>query len=134
MIIMILGATGFVGTHLTRKLLDQGHEILAVVRTIETGQALFPSASLIECDFTAQQNLEEWMLRMKNVDVVINCIGIFYHRNPSIVWQIHFNSPRVIFEAASKAGVKKLSSSLLWQSNTMSQNMPKANWSLIIIY
>ncbi|KTD49972.1 oxidoreductase [Legionella quinlivanii] len=108
MIIMILGATGFVGTHLTRKLLDQGHEILAVVRTIETGQALFPSASLIECDFTAQQNLEEWMLRMKNVDVVINCIGIFYHRNPSIVWQIHFNSPRVIFEAASKAGVKKI--------------------------
>ncbi|KTC74657.1 oxidoreductase [Legionella birminghamensis] len=106
--IMVLGATGFVGTHLIRKLLDQGHQIVAVARQPELAKSLFPSASIIECDFNVPQSIEEWFPRLNNIDVIINCIGIFYHRDASIIWQVHFNSPRIIFETAAKTNVKRI--------------------------
>ncbi len=58
----ITGATGFIGGKLTRKLIEQGHEIVALVRSKERAQDLKElGATLIEGDITDIESLRKSM-------------------------------------------------------------------------
>lgn len=70
--VFITGGTGFVGTSLTRKLADQGHQVTVLDRTIKAA-AEFPSTvSFIEADSTFRG---PWQERAARHEVFINLAG-----------------------------------------------------------
>ncbi|STX28997.1 oxidoreductase [Legionella beliardensis] len=106
--ILITGASGFAGTWVTRELIQKGHQVVAAVRDIAYTQKLFPQAQVQACDFVKDTTVEAWLPRLAGIDVVINCVGIFYHSNPKIMWAIHFDTPKALFKAAEQSTVKQI--------------------------
>ncbi|KTD16050.1 SDR family oxidoreductase [Legionella jordanis] len=106
--ILILGASGFAGTWITSALLKGDHRIFCGVRDTERIQRLFPQAEIIYCDFLKDNSVSVWIPRLRTMDCVINCVGIFYHKNREIIWRLHYETAKAIFMAAKQAGVKQI--------------------------
>ena len=64
--ILITGASGFIGSHLTRALLKEGHRITAAVRDPETFCARHPDARAVAVDFTRALRPGDWLHARNN--------------------------------------------------------------------
>jgi len=106
--ILITGASGFVGSKITMDLLDAGHQVTCCVRNTEYTKKLFPQAKIVFCDFIKDNHQANWSQRLKNIDIVINTVGIFYHPNKKIIWKTHYETPKALFDACVEAKVKKI--------------------------
>ena len=70
--ILITGGTGFVGTHLTSRLVREGHRVTIMTRSLkETGQTL-PGLSHLQADPTQKG---PWQDRVRDFDAIINLAG-----------------------------------------------------------
>lgn len=104
--ILILGANGFIGTQITSTLMKTDHTIIAGIR--KTASSPFANMQTLYCDFNKDIDPILWQERLKNIDVVINCVGILQaHKNQSIK-AIHEYTPKAIYKACEKVGVKKV--------------------------
>jgi hypothetical protein len=70
--IFVAGGTGFVGTYLTRRLSESGHEILVLTRSPRRSQGKLPWAALIEGD---PKKPGPWQEKASQSDAVINLAG-----------------------------------------------------------
>lgn len=101
MIILITGATGFIGRRLTATLRARGHRVIAVGRHAEDSDA-------IAADFSRDTSISTWMPRLANVDVVVNAVGIIRERGTQTFENLHTRAPQALFSACAEAGVKKV--------------------------
>lgn len=106
--ILVTGASGFIGSQIVTDLIAAGHHVRCCARNISYTQRIFPNVEIIACDFYQDHSPADWAPRLKNIDVVINCVGILYHPNKKKVWDVHFNAPKALFTACIEAGVKKI--------------------------
>lgn len=105
--ILITGATGFVGGHITHALLNQGHEVVAAVRRPDALPPR-PGLSAIRADFTRDFAPEDWLPRLAGVDAVVNCVGIIAEAGRNTFDALHTKAPVALFEACVRAGVRKV--------------------------
>jgi len=101
MVILITGATGFIGRRLTGALRAAGHRVITVGRHA-TG------ADSIAADFTRDVNASLWVTRLAGVDVVVNAVGILRERGGQTFEKIHSRAPQALFAACAVAGGKKV--------------------------
>lgn len=106
--VLVTGASGFIASQIVTDLILAGHTISCCVRNTSYAKNLFPNTTILACDFINDTHCDRWLERVSNMDVVINCVGILYHPNKKIIWNIHFETPRALFDACVKAGVKKV--------------------------
>lgn len=106
--ILVTGATGFIASQIITDLLAEGHQVTCCARNTKAAQREFPNATIIAVDFVKDTNSAVWIPRLQNVDVVINCVGILYHPNKKIIWAIHCDTPKALFQASASVGVKKI--------------------------
>lgn len=106
--ILVTGASGFIASEIITALLAAGHSVTCCARNTAYTKNLFPGCTVISCDFIKDITPEHWLDRLRNIDVVINCVGIFYHPNPKIIWAVHYDTPKALFAACVKVGVKKV--------------------------
>jgi uncharacterized protein YbjT (DUF2867 family) len=100
--ILLTGATGFIGSHLAPLLLAQGHEVLSAGRHRAADERI----GFIEADFAHDSAKADWMARLKNVDVVINAVGIISETAGQSFAALHTQTPAALFAACVEAGVK----------------------------
>lgn len=105
--ILVTGASGFIASQIVTDLIAAGHSVTCCVRNISYTKNLFPTATLLPCDFINDTTSDHWIKRLNNIDVVINCVGILYHPDKKIIWAIHYDTPRALFDACVKVGIKK---------------------------
>ncbi len=74
--IFITGACGFIGSHITSSLINDGHNIICAVRDIMKAKLMFPSSTIYYCNFNTDSDKSIWVNRLKGVDLVINVVGI----------------------------------------------------------
>lgn len=99
--ILICGASGFVGRHITKTLRAAGFTVLRGVRhPTETGD--------IKIDFYTDTNVNIWLDRLTGLDVVINAVGVLRDSHNQPMHQLHAETPSAIFAAAALAGVKRM--------------------------
>jgi nucleoside-diphosphate-sugar epimerase len=106
--VLVTGASGFIASQVITDLLAAGHVVTCCARNTVYTQSLFPEATVISCDFVHDDTAAKWLPRLANIDVVINCVGILYHPNKKIVWAVHYDTPKALFDACVQAGVKKI--------------------------
>jgi hypothetical protein len=70
--IVIIGASGFVGSHLTRDLLESGHAVTGVARSEPETATAHPNHRFIAADTTRPG---EWMKALAEADAVVNLAG-----------------------------------------------------------
>ena len=101
MLILITGATGFIGRRLTAALRTAGHRVIAASRHPVGNDA-------VAADFTRDFDSEAWVPKLAGVDVVINAVGIIRQKGAQTFENIHARAPKALFSACVKAGVKKV--------------------------
>ncbi|MEN9449674.1 MAG: hypothetical protein RJA83_288 [Pseudomonadota bacterium] len=104
--ILITGANGFIAREIIARLAAGGHDIIACVhnRLLEN----IPHVHAFKADFTTAITPEYWLPHLKDIDVVINCVGVFQTTKVTTMWNIHYEAPKALFEACAKQGVKKI--------------------------
>ena len=76
--IFITGATGFIGTHLSKLLVDQGHELTALLRSEHKRKNLPDSVKIIKGDLTL---FDDETLILPEFDVVIHLAGVIFAKD-----------------------------------------------------
>lgn len=125
--ILVTGATGFIASQIVTDLLIAGHKLTGCVRNTHYAKTIFPSINVLSCNFVHDTDPQVWLPRLKDIDIVINCVGIFYHPNKAMIWSIHHDTPKALFDACVQAGVKKIIhiSALGIESSTVNYSLSK---------
>jgi uncharacterized protein YbjT (DUF2867 family) len=104
-VVLLTGASGFIGSHLADALARAGHTlVLATHRTIRDGV----QARAVNVDFTRDTDASTWVPRLAGVDVVINAVGILREHGPQTFDALHRDAPRALFDACAQAGVRQV--------------------------
>ncbi|HXH54256.1 MAG TPA: NAD(P)H-binding protein [Gammaproteobacteria bacterium] len=106
--ILVTGAYGFIGSQVIATLLAAGHEVIGGVRDLLQANRRFPNLSFIYCDFTKDISANIWIPRLKNIDAIVNCVGILQTHSKQAMENIHYTAPRALLEACIQTNVKKI--------------------------
>jgi uncharacterized protein YbjT (DUF2867 family) len=98
--ILICGATGFVGRHLTSYLRNAGHAVTRAVRHPTTGD--------VAVDFRKDTTKSIWLPRVKGYDAVINAVGLLRDLPANPMRNSHSDAPAALFAAAVDANIQRI--------------------------
>ncbi|MPZ09087.1 MAG: NAD(P)H-binding protein [Kiloniellaceae bacterium] len=106
--VLLTGANGFIGAHLTAALLAAGHQVVAAVRRPDTFAVRFPEVEAIAVDLNRDTAMAAWLPRLAGVDAAINCAGVLRGGRGQDMAAIHHQAPAALFDACCKAGVRRV--------------------------
>ena len=101
--VVLIGASGFVGTAILNELLNRGHKVTAIVRDPAKVPASNPNLKVIQADVTDTDVLIE---ASKGKDAVISAYNPGW-KNPNIYEETLKNYPLIV-DSVKKAGVERL--------------------------
>jgi len=108
---VVTGGTGFIGSHLCRRLAELGHKVIAVDSGEIGGHSRLPSGcSLIETDISTL-NHTEWSQILQGSDYVFHLAAKKYNSpgvTPDQIITTNISATLQLATAASSTGVKKL--------------------------
>ncbi len=99
--ILICGATGFVGRHLSQHLQQAGHQIIRAIRQPTRDND-------IPVNFVQDTVAASWLPRLTNIDVVINAVGVLRNHIDNPMQRLHTDTPCALFQACKQAGIKRV--------------------------
>lgn len=105
--ILLCGAHGFIGRHLSRTLLDSGHEVIHGVHRFSDDTSAQGRELLI--DYTKDTSTTIWEKRLAalgKIDIIINAVGILTQNKNIPFTALHRDAPIALFRAACDAGVR----------------------------
>lgn len=105
--ILLCGAHGFLGRHLSRTLLKSGHEVIHGVHRFSDDTSAQGRELLI--DYVKDTSTDIWEKRLAalgKIDIVINAVGILMQSKHAPFTAIHRDAPIALFQAACDAGVR----------------------------
>jgi uncharacterized protein YbjT (DUF2867 family) len=106
LVVLLTGASGFIGKHLAQALLAAGHQVVCAVR--DPARMRDTRMRYLQADFTHDFDAADWLPRLAGVDVVINAVGIIRERGSQTFDAIHDKAPRALFAACATAGVQRV--------------------------
>lgn len=102
--VLVTGATGFLGGHLVNELIEKGYKVRALVRDLKKGERLVSKGvQLVKGDVTDADSLIEATL---GVETVINLVGII-SGGEKIYRAVHTEGTRDLVKAANENGAAK---------------------------
>jgi len=104
--ILLTGATGFIGWFIFQALRARGHELVACVRNPTS--VWLAGAEIIQTDFAHDCEVNDWLPRLRDIDVVINAVGIIRETPGQHFEALHHRAPAALFQACAQAGVKRV--------------------------
>lgn len=104
-VVLIAGATGFLGSRIAVALANAGHDVICAVR--DPGRTLDLPGRRVRADF-AHDAVGDWVPRLNGVDVVINAVGILREQGGQRFDTLHVSGPRALFEACVATGVRRV--------------------------
>lgn len=101
--ILVLGATGFIGRHITSVLLAAGHRVTGAGRRTDELARAFPGLDTRKIDLSTATE-SSWQAALKEVDIVVNVAGQL-NRDLSAV---HVDGPTRLYRAAAANGIRRV--------------------------
>ncbi len=98
--ILLTGASGLIGQRLQATLLDAGHVVLCAQRSAP--KEAHPQLAFLPVDFTKDTDKSIWLARLRDVDAVINAVGIFQERGEQTFATLHTDAPCALFAACAE--------------------------------
>jgi len=93
--ILLTGASGFIGQHITETLCAADHKVNQITRS--NGY-----------DFNQMTKKQAWLPLLKDIDVVINCVGIIAERRNQKFKTLHYQTPTALFYACAESNIKRV--------------------------
>lgn len=109
--ILILGSSGFIGSHLKTELLKSGHQVISSGRKNYFNEADFLTIDLTE--ISEGSDIFELKKKLTTVDLVINAAGIIAETKTQSFNQIHAHAPSILFSLCRDLKIKVIQISAL---------------------
>lgn len=106
--VLVTGASGFIGSHLVHALRTAGHYVIACARNPAHQIMRDSGIEMIRVEFTSDHDVSMWIPRLKDVDVVINTVGIIREHGKQTFDALHSAAPIALFHACKQVHVKKV--------------------------
>ncbi len=106
--VAITGGTGFVGGHLARRLVANGHEVALIARGMDQREPeifKLKNAFFFPSDLSSADDLQE---AFAGCSAVVHCAGINREIGHQTYERVHVEGTRNVVEAARRAGAHKL--------------------------
>ena len=103
--ILLLGASGFIGSAIALSCVEAGHSVRALGRDIGYGQRALPALDWIRGDLRAMQSPQDWLVALDGIDVVINCAGAMQSGLRDNVEKVQFGAMQALYLASADARV-----------------------------
>ncbi len=104
---LITGATGFIGFHLTRYLIDKGEKVKVIVRKNSPGLSKMKNLN-VDIHLGDITDLESIKSAFQNVDKVFHCAGYVSDWGPKKIYNdINVIGTRNVLEASKQASIKR---------------------------
>jgi len=111
--VLVLGGTGFIGRHAVAALHAAGAQIAIGSRHPDRHEAAYPFAAMHLVRFEQLLQPEAWAGLLKEVDVVVNCVGILRQRPNESYDHVHHRAPAALALACAKSGIRFIHTSAL---------------------
>ena len=106
---LVTGATGFVGSHLVKRLASSGRPVRALVRNLEKARKLFggsegallPNIDLAQGDVSDRESL---IRAAQGCEAVVHLVGIIQPAPGQSFLSIHVEGTRNVLDAALRRG------------------------------
>jgi uncharacterized protein YbjT (DUF2867 family) len=103
--VFLTGATGFVGGHMLKRLLAEGHTVRALVRDPQRASALAQNGvERLAGDVVESTGLDQGM---RGCDAVIHLVGIIIEKGQNTFERVHHLGTRNVVVAAKRAGIRR---------------------------
>ncbi|TAJ41337.1 MAG: NAD-dependent epimerase/dehydratase family protein, partial [Brevundimonas sp.] len=106
--VLVLGANGFIGSHVAAALSAEGWRVRAGARRIAEPSRRAPSFDWIVADFSKLTTAQAWAPLMDGVSAVVNCVGVLQDGGGDSTRAAHVDGPRALIAACEAAGVRRL--------------------------
>ena len=106
--VLVLGASGFIGLHVTLALQEAGHEVVAGARRPELARLRAPTLRWVASDFARLQTPEAWAPLLDGIDAVVNCVGVLQDGPGESTRVAHETGPAALFAACETAAVRRV--------------------------
>jgi len=103
--ILVTGGTGYVGSRLVQKLVEQGREVRILVRDVAAARKRFPSGvAFAQGDVTEPATLPA---ALAGVETVIHLVAIIRERGETTFEKVNYEGTAHIVDAEKAAGVRR---------------------------
>jgi uncharacterized protein YbjT (DUF2867 family) len=106
--VLVLGANGFIGSHVAAALSSAGWSVRAGARRIAEPSRRAPGFDWVTADFSKLTTAGAWAPLLVGVDVAVNCVGVLQNGAGDSTRVAHVDAPRALIAACEAAGVKRL--------------------------
>ncbi|OAP37304.1 SDR family oxidoreductase [Sinorhizobium americanum] len=103
--VLVIGASGLIGSAVCSKLLERG---LTVVRVVRPGSSPPKTDEAVEIDLARAIRPEDWLPHLSNMAAVVNCAGTLQDGPGEDTSGVHVRGPSALFQACEQAGVRRV--------------------------
>ena len=106
--VLVLGANGFIGSHVAAGLSAEGWTVRAGARRIAEPARRAPAFDWAAADFARLTTAEAWAPLLAGDSAVVNCVGVLQDGGGDRTRAAHVDGPRALIAACEAAGVRRL--------------------------
>jgi hypothetical protein len=99
--VLVLGASGFIGSHVAATLAGLGHEVRAGARRPDAAKRLAPAHEWVRADFSELGEPSNWTGLLEGVDAVVNCVGVLQDGAGDSLRAAHVTGPAALIAACA---------------------------------
>lgn len=105
--ILVVGATGMIGSAVTARAIAEDH---CVVATVRPGATTVPAGieRTVEIDIARATNKADWAAHLEGVDAVVNCAGVLQYGPGQSPRGVHHTGIGALFEACRDRSVRRV--------------------------
>jgi nucleoside-diphosphate-sugar epimerase len=104
--VLVTGATGFIGGRIVTKLLDEGHQVVGLVRSTSNTEGLPKNIEIKEADLFDMASLED---AVEGVEVVIHTAAYFsfYPQNEELMFRVNVEGTKNLMNACVGTNIER---------------------------
>lgn len=106
--ILVLGASGFIGSAIAARLVEAGHSVTGLACNAQGAARKFPSFQWIEGDLRQMQRGDDWREALSNAEVVVNCAGALQSGLRDNVEAVQHKAMLALYAGAEKADISQI--------------------------
>jgi uncharacterized protein YbjT (DUF2867 family) len=106
--ILLIGASGLIGSAIAARLKRDGHAIVAVGRGGGPAARRVPVDRWLTLDLRRATTPEAWLPHLAGIDAVVNCAGVLQDSNRDSPGKVHREMPLALWRACGAAGVRRV--------------------------
>lgn len=106
--VLVLGANGFIGSHVAAVLASKGWIVRAGARRPAQAARRAPQFEWVTADFRRLHAPAAWSPLLEGMDAVVNCVGVLQDGGGDDTHAAHVAGPRALITACEAARVRRL--------------------------